>query len=113
MDELRELIGLLADVPSLVVWVLAGYMGYKLVVVGSIYGVIRLLIDRTHSWLTRPKEVQMRFGDVCISPDVEEALKAQLRRLPTRRLGPVGQYMFGSDVDTLRGLIDEYEAKQR
>jgi len=48
MDELKLLIDMVANLPTLAVWVLVGYLAYKVVVVGSIYGVIRLLIIKGH-----------------------------------------------------------------
>jgi hypothetical protein len=50
MEELKLLIGMVADLPTLAVWVLAGYLLYKVAIIGSIYGVIRLAIAKLHDW---------------------------------------------------------------
>ena len=41
MEELKLLIEAIAGLPTITLWVLVGYLVYKLAVVGSIYGVIR------------------------------------------------------------------------
>lgn len=57
LQELKEILGIIKDLPHMVMWVLAGLLLYKVVVIGSIYGVIKLAIDRLHDWLTRPRTV--------------------------------------------------------
>lgn len=98
MDELKLLIDMVANLPTLAVWVLAGYLAYKVAVVGSVYGVIRLLIVKVHDWKTQPKE--MKIGSKSINEATAEALNAQIARL-----GSV--YIHMSDVMILRDALDE------
>ena len=51
MEELKLLISMVNDLPALATWVLVGYLIYKITVIGSIYGVIRLLIVKMHDVL--------------------------------------------------------------
>lgn len=102
MDELKVLIEMLAGLPHTVLWVLVGYLIYKLVLLGSIYGVLRLLIEKAHDWLTRPKVVQWDLEGISIDPGVGRELMFQLRRL-----GGVGlKYLHASDVQRLRTAVD-------
>ena len=44
MDELKILIGMVADLPQLAIWVLVAFYAYKVVVIGSVYGLLRFVI---------------------------------------------------------------------
>ena len=100
MDELKLLIEMVAGLPSLAVWVLVGYLAYKVVVVGSIYGVIRLLIIKLHDWLTKPRVVALKIGAKPIDESTAEALNAQIARISS------GHYFHMSDVQKLREALD-------
>lgn len=111
MDELKELISMVAGLPTVVVWVLVGYLLYKLAVLGSIYGVMRLLIEKAHDWLTKPKRMEWVFDDVVINATTKAALAQQLVRLCDVKL----HYSYFTDVDRLRKAIDlllEQERKE-
>ena len=54
MEELKLLIEAIAGLPTITLWVLVGYLVYKLAVVGSIYGVIRFGIEKFVQWRTTP-----------------------------------------------------------
>ena len=101
MEELRLLIDMVANLPTLAVWVLVGYLAYKVAVVGSIYGVIRLLIVKFHDWATKPKTVNLKIGAKAIDESTAEALNAQIARVCG------GQYCHMSDVQMLREALDE------
>lgn len=98
MDELKLLIEMVAGLPSLAVWVLVGYLAYKVVVVGSIYGVIRLLIVKLHDWLTAPQTY--KCGTATMNESTAEALSIQVARICG------GSYCHMSDVQKLREALD-------
>jgi hypothetical protein len=100
MEELKLLIDMVANLPTLAVWVLVGYLAYKVVVVGSVYGVARLLIIKLHDWLTKPKVVKLSLGAKVIDEATAEALNAQIARLSN------GIYLHMSDVKKLREALD-------
>lgn len=100
MDELKLLIDMVANLPTMAVWVLAGYLAYKVAVVGSVYGVIRLLIVKVHDWKTHPKE--MKIGSKAIDEATAEALNVQIARLAGSFL-----HIHMSDVQKLREALDE------
>ena len=101
MDELKLLIEMVADLPALTVWVLVGYLAYKLVVVGSIYGVIRLLIEKAHHALTTKRMTEYYLGDITITDNVAAELRTQLRRLTPHN------YIHASHVAWLKEQLDK------
>lgn len=110
MDELKLLIEMVSNLPAMAVWVLCGFFAYKVVVVGSIYGVIRLLITKTHDWLTSPpapKVVVYDMRGICINESTSLALTAQLARIHSS-----GGYLHASDVVQLSVAIDEMLQKR-
>lgn len=101
MDELKLLIEMVANLPTLAVWVLVGYLAYKVAVVGSIYGVLRLMIVKFHDWLTMPPHpIKFEAGSKCISEAVATELRGEIGRLGN------GAYIHSSDVEKLRRAID-------
>ena len=107
MDELKLLIEMVANLPTLAVWVLVGYLVYKVAVIGSIYGVIRLLIVKVHDWKTAPQT--FKIGGKPINSEVAEELNAQIIRL-----GQESSYSYYhlSDVTKLKQALDIVLAKK-
>jgi predicted transcriptional regulator len=114
MEDLKTLLELIARLPQMALWVALGFWAYKVVVIGSIYGVIRLGIIKLHSWLTTPKH-ELIYQDVRLLLDGEvitgskDALVAQLQRIKRS----TGQYVHPSDIAWLREAIDEKLAKEQ
>lgn len=106
MEELKMLIEMVANLPQLVIWVLVGYLVYKVAVIGSIYGVIRLAIVKLHDWKVQPKKLQIAGKP--ISEEVANDMNIQLARL-------VGMhnYWHGTQVQLLKKVIDTMEAEAR
>jgi hypothetical protein len=73
---------------------------YKVVVIGSIYGVVRLLIVKAHDWATKPKTMALKIGAKPIDETTAEALNAQIARVCN------GSYYHMSDVQKLREALD-------
>ena len=105
MEELKLLISMVNDLPALATWVLVGYLIYKITVIGSIYGVIRLLIVKMHDVLMVRKSAVKPGEILCIDDTVHAALIAQLSRLKT------GKYIHSSDVQKLANAIDKMQEK--
>lgn len=113
MEELKLLITLVKDLPAMAIWLLVIFYGYKVIIVGSIYGVIRFAISRLHSWATTPKHKLQRVditGDIqgmaITSGGAHEALIGQLHRLRGRGTGIDSKYIHAQGVDWLREAID-------
>lgn len=105
MDELKQIVEMIANLPQMALWVIAGFWAYKVIIIGSIYGVIRLAINKAHDWAVAPrheyKEVRPMVDKITISGTVDE-LMSELQRLKG-----VGSYIHSSDVAWLRAAISE------
>lgn len=106
MDELKLLIDLVSNLPAMAVWVLVGFYAYKVIVIGSIYGLIRFTILKTHDWLVTPKQVDFKMNGLPISEAVSLSLAAQISRIAT------GGYIHASDVAKLARAIDLMKAEK-
>jgi uncharacterized membrane protein YhiD involved in acid resistance len=116
MDELKLLIEMVSNLPSLAVWVLVGYLFYKIAVVGSIYGLLRFGIEKLHDWLvtrkTRTEEVSLALEGRIIATNREEFL-AQLRRMTNILNGGPSPYIHSDTTAWLRAAIDDKIAKDQ
>lgn len=116
MDELKLLIEMVSNLPSLAVWVLAGYLAYKIVVIGSIYGLARFGIEKLHDWLVtrknRTEEVALALEGVVIANN-REAFFGQLRRVTNIKNGSTSPYIHSDTTDWLRAAIDDKIAKDQ
>lgn len=119
MDELKMLVEMVANLPQLALWVAVGFWAYKVVFIGSIYGVIRFGIAKTHDYLVHRKtipsevkqvEVRAMLDGICIGGQVDP-LMAQLRRVAGRGLGINSEYIHRDSVGWLRDAIDDKIAK--
>lgn len=112
MEELKTLIAMVKELPDLALWVIALFWAYKVVVIGSIYGVIRFVVEKTHSWLTTPKhtlevkEIRPMLDGMVITGQLEPLI-AQLRRLAGKGTSINTPYIHDRSVDWLREAIDE------
>ena len=75
MDELKLLIELVGQLPTMTLWVLAGFWAYKVIVVGSIYGLIKFCVEKAYSYAIKPKtdfvQIEYKFRNaVMASPAV-------------------------------------------
>jgi hypothetical protein len=112
VDEIKELIGMLEKLPSLALWVIAAFWAYKVIFIGSIYGLIRFAIDKGHSWAVNPKRRLIEIDVVLdgeVMPESKLALISELRRLKSPGLS----FIHGSDVDRLRAAIDKLVADRK
>lgn len=61
MIEILEKAGqTLKDLPELAIWILIGILLYKVIIVGSVFGLIKLFILKLHDYLTKPKELPVK-----------------------------------------------------
>lgn len=117
MEELKTLIAAVAGLPTLTLWVLVGYLIYKLAVIGSIYGVVWLAIEKLHNVMitrkTKTENVEMygTIHGICITKDSSHiALLGQLERLRGKGTGlGAGGYIHSQSVQWLREAIDAKE----
>lgn len=118
MDELKLLVEMVANLPSMALWVIAFFFAYKVVVIGSIYGVIRFGIDKMHSWLTTPKheintkEVRPMLDGMVIRGNLESFM-GQLHRIRGKGINIDSEYIHQASVEWLRDAIDDKIEKDR
>lgn len=60
IEILKELAQVFKDLPNAAIWVAGGILFYKLTIVGSVFGIIKLAINKVHDILTREKVVTTR-----------------------------------------------------
>ncbi len=114
MEELQVFVEMVSKLPQMALWVLIGFWAYKVVVVGSVYGVIRFVVDKAHDYL-----VQKKIQTVEIRPLVDgmtikgqlEPLMAQIRRVAGKGVSIHSSYCHAHSVDWLRDAINDKEAK--
>ena len=109
MEELKLLVEMVANLPGMALWVIALFFFYKLFIVGSIYGVIRLGINQLHSWLVHRKVnfVEIRpLLDGMVIHGSKEALIAQIHRIRGRGMRSQSDYIHEASVNWLREAID-------
>jgi len=87
MEELKLIIEAIAGLPTIMVWVLLGYLVYKLAVVGSVYGLLRFGIEKMHDVAVEkrkppPVEIGILLDGINFdSESTKTALLMQLNRL--------------------------------
>lgn len=118
MEELKLLVTMVADLPSMALWVIAFFFGYKTIIIGSIYGVIRLGIIKLHDVLIqqRTKGVVLKdslSGIVIHDELVKNDLLIQISRLKGKATSIQSSYIHKCSVDWLREAIDAKELSER
>lgn len=118
MEELKLIIETVAHLPTMTLWVLCGYLVYKLAVIGSVFGLIRYGIQCGHDWLMHRHEVRKVdiYGTIqgmtITADNSHDRLIAQLNRLIGKRAHS-SCYIHAQSVTWLQEAIDEKEAKDR
>lgn len=122
MEELKILVSMVANLPNTALWVIAFLFAYKVSIVGSIYGVIRLAIQRLYEWGTSPnrytatqiirQEIHLEdlLNGITISgDDTKISLIALLKSFASNNTYHKGIYIHLGHVDWLREAIaDKY-----
>lgn len=115
MDELKLLIDMVSALPALALWVLVGFWAYKVIMIGSIYGLVRFIVAKVHSYATHepaPKPVALggKLSEITIDNCVS-ALMTQLGRLRGKAVGIDSSYIHQQSVNWLSDAIDDKEKK--
>ena len=113
MEELKLLIDMVSNLPAMAMWVLVGFFAYKVVIIGSIYGVIRFVCGRLFDFLEKKKAREVEYKEIrpmldglCIRATTD-SLIAQLHRVRGRGLSISSEYIHQQSVDWLRDAIDK------
>lgn len=120
MEEIKILVDMVAKLLQLALWVLVAFFCYKVICIGTLYGVIRLAIVKTHNWLMTPEKRITQFEDR-IKTDViccENSLLLEIHRLKgicDKQNGSSfpSEYIKEQDVLWLHDAIDEKLARDK
>ena len=120
MDELKILVGLIKDLPGTAMFIVGGYYFYKIVVIGSIFGVVRLAIIKIHAAIVTKKTVPVEKVQVDRTSVVKglvisgefDRLMSQLHRIVGKRTNIDTTYIHDSSLQWLREAIDEKELNE-
>jgi len=111
IEELKLLIEAVSGLPTLVVWVCAMFFVYKVVVVGSVYGVIRFVTTKVCSLFNNQDKIKVvQIGKTLfVDSPAEQYFLDQMARLKKDGLS----YIHQSDIERLEKAIDKlYEKEQ-
>jgi hypothetical protein len=107
MEELQTLVNIVEKLPSTALWVLAGIFAYKTIIIGSIFGLIKLTINKTHDFLTREKVIKYQFKNIYLY-DSGEQLEKLLKDVVAD-----GKYLHLRNVYELEKAWEEYKEKKK
>lgn len=117
MEELKQLVDMVAGLPNAALWVAGGFLAWKLSTLLSVYATIRFVFGKAIEAYVRAKELQALppavaplkydFKGIAIGEEVAMALSAQVIRLSSS-----GSYIHLSDVNRLAKAIDTFLEKK-
>lgn len=114
LESLKELVVLIKDLPDVALWILGGFLFYKLSVMATVYKVIELAIVKTHDYFVQPKPAQQvvttyDLGRHFIKTD--ESLREFLELIDSLKNcgipGVESNFIHLSDIRWLRAAIAE------
>lgn len=112
MNQLQILIDMIAGLPEFALWIVAAFLVYKIAVIGSIYGVIRLAISKLHGWAIDRKKVPVdqtaKVKNIVMNDGTFDFLMSVLHKLIKSNLS----YIHDDDVEWLKDAIKEKEARE-
>lgn len=123
IEELKFILDAIGDLSGIALWVVGGFIAYQLIMylatTGAVVVLVRLAIERLHSWATAPRQPKIReFGDfvcrICITCDGTDVRVANLlRRLVGKGVGIPTSYLHAESADWLEEAINEKEERER
>ncbi len=126
IEALKDLTELIKGLPNHAMWILLGFLFYKLFIVGSVYGCIRLGINKIHDYLIRPKEtiikydveghfinaeVYLKFQDL-VGQMHNSLEKANPHTIPMQYMFLGKKWIHTSDIDIMKTALLEYFKKR-
>jgi hypothetical protein len=113
IEELQLVLDSIGDISGVALWVVIGFLVYKIIIwsstTGAVFVLTKLFIERLFTWLTpppgQPRITGLSKGMIerlCITSDgTHEDLIVELRRLG------ITKYIHSQDVDWLREQINK------
>ena len=121
MEELKLLVESIAGLPDLAIWVVAMYFFFKLAIVGSIFGIARLFINKVHNiYFTKYnkpptpiiEKTDIHFGQYVIS-NYHKNIKEEIERLLKLMVKKDFEFIHNDDMQDLSKFIDNYAEYMR
>jgi hypothetical protein len=123
MIELIKEVGVVVkDMPDMAMYALVAILFYKVLILGSWFGVAKLVITKFHDWAVKPREVIKKVdisGDFITCDGTYTSFVAAIKdmkdkinsRDPNHRVGKYTpsshQYLYSCDVEFMRAAINE------
>jgi len=116
VDTLKEITDLIKDLPELAVWILVGLLFYKVVIIGSYFGIIRLAILKLHDYLKSEKKqvyktvLDKHFITHDQTPDLFMDLIRLLKKRHNRGMGVragLSDYVHSRDVEWAIRILEK------
>jgi len=115
IEALKDMVEIVKHLPEYTIWVLIGLLAYKLFVVGSIYGCIRLAINRLSEYLMRERVEVVKFdleGHFLSKAD-KHALLALLEALKYGYGGSSTNYISSAAMNDLREAVEKIKIEKK
>lgn len=119
MEELRLLVEMVADLPHMALWVIAAFFAYKVIVVGSIYRVIRFIASGIfkvcQTYLSKPPKpviVKTKDGFSCVDQETADLLSDLLKKVANSDSYTGLRYLHASHARDLTRAWEAYQANK-
>lgn len=128
VEDLKILIEAIAGLPTLAIWVIAMYFFFKIAIIGSIFGVVRLITLKVWDYFKTKKESKevvreivrdsynvydVNLGKNCIK-GVEEELFVLFKDMQSEiRNKDSYKYIHHSNVKELSDFFEEYKKQKK
>lgn len=111
IDELKLLLDQMKNVPDVALWILGGFLVYKLVtylsLTGSVVYIIKVICEAIIKHKATPKNIEhkARFNTILIDKATEDALCTLFDKIRGHSM----KYVHESDIRKLSQLWDEHK----
>lgn len=126
IEELKQILTMIQNVPEMVTHVLLGFAVYKTVIFlgtsAGIYGTIRLAINKLYDYKTKKIDAEnyteYRIDDKFMSPATKARFEVLLSEMRAKRYGTIStgetrlSYIHPSDVEHLIKLLVAHEEQK-
>ncbi len=113
--ELKELVTVISHLPDYVMWVMAGFLFYKVFIIGNIYGILRLAINKIYEYaMSRKDKVikhEMSFKGLTLDDGVDGILLSLLSKVRTES-NKHSHYLRSADLLELCKAWEEFQQRK-
>jgi len=117
IDEIKQLGEMVNQLPHLALWVIAAFWAYKVILIGSIFSLIKYIVSRVVDLILRMRKVgevdnQISvLDDYCLNDTSASAIKAVLKECQHDDMRvvryPADRYFSKAHLTWLKKAIDE------